>query len=380
MKRTPTPVFLVFIAVVIVATAGFAYGAFGADMQGSLSLIGLDRMTGEIGIVVVSDAPACGATVPWVEAGAGAVVTQGDVIPGWGPRGLVLLRQGMPIEEVCRTLFQSNAAQQRTQIGIVDRDGQPCGMTGSEVINFSGGRLDTTLAVTGNSISYTYALDATADSFLVRRALPLPERLIESIAFGAASTRGPLRSAALLVGRVDPDRAESATAWISLRVDDSPKPLEDLVRLFRYHAAARLVESHLHFAEQFDSLLARATRASEKAEAKARGARERARSRNLLEAALADTSLDPQALNAMAWGLAQHGTWLPEAGKAIDLALAKQPKNRSFLDTAAEIAGRRGLKKAARDFAYRASLVGPRDPYLYERVKVYGGTPTTPGH
>jgi uncharacterized Ntn-hydrolase superfamily protein len=351
-----------------------------ADMQGSVSIVAMDRITGEMGVAVVSDAPGVGGVVPWVEAGVGAIATQGEVVPGWGPRGLALLRRGTPVEEVCRELFQSHPGHARTQIGVIDRDGQPCGTTGLELINFSGGLLDTTIAVTGNSISYTDALSATADTFFTMRTTPLPQRLLVALATGARKARGPLRSAALVVGRADPERAESATAWISLRVDDSADPIADLERLYRYHAAARLVESHLHFADQFDSLRARATRPSEQAEAAARGAAERALARTLLDAALADTTTDPQALNALAWALALRNTWLDEADRANQRTLERQPKNRAFLDTAAEIAFRRGKKKAALDYAYRASLIGPRDPYLHNRVKQFGGTPTTPGY
>ena len=76
-----------------------------ADMQGTLSIVALDRATGQVGVVVISDAPGCGADVPWVEAGLGAIATQGEVNRTWGPRGLELLRRGIPPQAVCDTLY-----------------------------------------------------------------------------------------------------------------------------------------------------------------------------------------------------------------------------------------------------------------------------------
>ncbi len=350
---------------VFVVAATLATPAAAADMQGALSIVAMDRASGEIGIVVVSDAPACGAEVPWLEAGVGGLATQGDVAPGWGPRGLELLRRGVPPQAVCDTLYRNDPGYLRRQVGVMDRNGRTGGYTGLELIGFSGGVIDSLLAVQGNSLSYTTALMGLHDTVLTMAALPLPERLLAAIAWGASQARGPLRSAALLVGRVDPERPESAVRWISLRVDDHRSPVAELTRLFRIHAAARLVESHLHFAGR-----ARQAGATPLEQA------ERARAGQLLAAALADTTLPPQALNAMAWGLAQHGAHLASAAKAIERALAREPKNRSFLDTAAEVALKRGDRAGALAYARRAAAAAPRDEHLRERVKVLGGAVT----
>jgi uncharacterized Ntn-hydrolase superfamily protein len=347
---------LAWTAVILVALAPARAGA--ADMQGSLSIIALDRASGTIGIAVISDAPACGAEVPWLEAGVGAIATQGDVNPGWGPRGLALLRAGIPPQAVCDSLYRNDPVYPRRQVGVIDKNGACGGYTGIDLIGFSAGTIDTTVAVQGNSLSYTTALFAAHDTMFAHPDLPLPERLLHAITFGSTQTRGPLRSAALVVGRVDPERPESATHWISIRVDDNRAPVYELKRLYSIHAASRLVESHLHFAEQ-------ARRAGDAALEKA----ERARAGQLIAGAMADTTLPVHALNAMAWGLAQHGVLLDRAATAVDRALLREPKNRSFLDTASEIALRRGDKKAALDYAKRAIEIATRDEYLHERVK-----------
>jgi uncharacterized Ntn-hydrolase superfamily protein len=350
------------VACVLAGAPAVVRPAGAADMQGSLSLLGLDRASGAIGVAVVSDAPACGASIPWVEAGVGAIATQGEVNPSWGPRGLELLKAGVPPQAVCDTLYRNDPGYLRRQVGVLDRSGATGGFSGLELIGFSGGVIDTLVAVQGHSLSYTTALMATHDTFTVHPELALPERLLHALAFGATQARGPLRSAALLVGRVDPGRPESATRWISLRVDDSATPVADLQRLYRDFAAARLVESHLRFAD----LAARA-------QSPARERADRARAGALLAAALADTSVGAQAMNALAAGLALRGEHLDQAAAAAARALAREPRNRAFLDTASHVAERRGDRAAALDYAKRAAAVAPRDEYLRERVKTLDG-------
>jgi uncharacterized Ntn-hydrolase superfamily protein len=331
--------------------------AVAADMQGSLSIVALDRASGQIGVVVISDAPSCGADVPWVEAGLGAIATQGDVNRSWGPRGLELLRQGIPPQAVCDSLYRNDPHYLTRQVGVLAWNGVTGGYTGLELIGFSGGVIDSFLAVQGNSLSYTNALMAVHDTMVARAGMPLPERLLQSITFGASQARGPLLSAALIVGRVDPEHPESATGWISLRVDDHRAPVHELLRRYRDHVAARLVESHLSFAGQ-------AKRAGNAALEKT----ERARAESLVHAALADTLVSAHALNAMAWGLARHGALAAEARTAIDRALTREPTNRSFLDTAAELALKRGDRAAALDYLKRATAVATRDEYLRDKA------------
>lgn len=357
------PVTFALATLVAFAAPGLVPGSAGAAvMQGSFSIIGLDRASGAIGIAVVSDAPACGADVPWVEAGVGAVATSGEVNPGWGPRGLALLRAGIPPQAVCDSLYRNDPHYLRRQVGVLDAHGQPGGYTGLELIGYSGGVIDTFCAVTGNSLSYTDALMAARDSFVALRDEALPDRLLAVLGFGATKARGPLRSAALLVGRADPERPLDASRWIDLRVDDSDDPVGDLARLYRDHCAARLVESHLHRAD-----------GHRRAGAAALAASEQRRGEALIARALADTSLHASALAALAWHLAQRGEHLDAARQAVDRALAREPKNRSFLDTATEVAVRRGDTKAALDYAQRAFAAAPRDEYLFERAKVLGG-------
>ena len=344
-----------------------ASNAAAADMQGSFSVVALDRAGGTIGVVVVSDAPAAGAEVPWVEAGVGALATQGDVNTSWGPRGLALLRRGVAPQAVCDSLYRNDPHFLVRQVGVVDWNGVSGGYTGLELIGFSAGVIDSFLAIQGNSLSYTTALLAMRDTMIAHADLPLPERLLTSMAWGATQARGPLRSAALVVGRVDPEHPEYATGWISLRVDDHRSPVAELLRRYKEHAAARLVDSHLGFAE-------RAKRGGDIAREKT----ERSRAEQLARAALADTTVSAHSLNAMAWALTRRGALPQQAKAASERALAREPKNRSYLDTAAEIALKAGDRAKALELLEAARAIAPRDEYLREKAAEVGKSAATP--
>ena len=60
----------------------------------TFSIVARDPVTGDMGVAVQSHWFAVGAEVTWGEAGVGVVATQSFVDPGYGPRGLALMRSG----------------------------------------------------------------------------------------------------------------------------------------------------------------------------------------------------------------------------------------------------------------------------------------------
>src|SRR5438552_3553303 len=124
MRRT---VVLVSLAVLAPASAGATY-----------SIVARDPATGELGVAVQSHWFQVGAIVPWAEAGVGAVATQANAEPGYGPRGLALLREGKSAKEALAALLAKDPEREVRQVAIVDARGEVAAHTGSGTIAFAG--------------------------------------------------------------------------------------------------------------------------------------------------------------------------------------------------------------------------------------------------
>jgi|SRR5580700_1150740 hypothetical protein len=97
----------------------------GADCaQATYSIVACDAKTRECGVAVETNNLAVGASVPYAQAGVGAVASQFETNPHYGPRGLALLAQGMsPAEAMKKILaedgnFDGQGIAAR-QVGIV---------------------------------------------------------------------------------------------------------------------------------------------------------------------------------------------------------------------------------------------------------------------
>jgi uncharacterized Ntn-hydrolase superfamily protein len=336
-----------------------------ADMQGTLSIVGMDGRTGELGVIVVSRTPAVGNVAPWVQAGVGAMATQGDVNASWGPLGLALLRGGMAPQSVVDSLCRADSGFVRRQVGLLDRHGMPGGFTGLELVNWSGGVLDSFVAVQGNSLPRP---DVVHEAHRIFRGSPdreLAERLLASLdaALAADSTaRRGLVSAALLVGRSHPGRPEDASRYVFVRVDEADDPVAALHRQLAAWQAMRLVGAHLEYAE-----LARRSAAPG---APAVAGEEEARARAIVTRALADSAAGAPELNAMAWALARRGLWLADARQAAARALALAPARLDVIDTNVEVALRQGRWDDAKGLVDMALVLSPHDEYMAERARV----------
>src|SRR5918994_2427901 len=63
------------------------------------SIVARDPATGQLGVAVQSHWFSVGSIVSWAEPGVGAVATQAFAEPAYGPRGLTLMRDGVPAPE-----------------------------------------------------------------------------------------------------------------------------------------------------------------------------------------------------------------------------------------------------------------------------------------
>lgn len=191
------------------------------------SIVARDPATGAYGVAVTTKFFAVGALCPHAMSGTGALATQAFVNPTWGPRGLRMLSDELPAEEIVRRLVASDDGREARQLHVVDRDGKTAAHTGKDCIGWCGHKTGDGFSVAGNMLAGESVVDATFASFAASTK-PLAERFLDALDAGQAEggdKRGK-QSAALIV-YTDQDYPA-----LSLRVDDHAEPLVELRRLY----------------------------------------------------------------------------------------------------------------------------------------------------
>jgi len=180
---------------------------------------------------------AVGCIVPWAEPLVGAIATQAWANPGYGPDGLALLREGVPVEGVIAQLTEADDQRAHRQLGVVDRNGRAATYTGDACTSWAGGRTGPCFAAQGNILVSQETVDALAETFEGTIDKPLPERLLDCLdaAQAAGGDRRGQQSAALLVVGPEQGYAGLSNTFVDLRVDDHERPLLELRRVFGLH-------------------------------------------------------------------------------------------------------------------------------------------------
>jgi uncharacterized Ntn-hydrolase superfamily protein len=202
------------------------------------SIAACDLEAGQWGVATQSKFLAVGSVVPWAEPQVGAIATQAYANPRYGPEGLSLLREGLSAEEVVERLTSADDDRDHRQLGVVDGKGGSATFTGSECMDWAGGRTGPCYAAQGNILVSAATVDAIAESFESSSG-PLVERLMACLdaAQAAGGDRRGQQSAALLVVEQDGGYAKLSDTVVELRVEDHERPLEELRRLYRLHEA-----------------------------------------------------------------------------------------------------------------------------------------------
>src|SRR5271157_1876183 len=111
--------------------------AWAEGAAATYSVVACDAKTRECGVAVQTNNLAVGASVPYAQAGVGAVASQFETNPHYGPRGLALLAKGIGPAEVMKKLlaedgnFDGEGIEAR-QVGMVSIDGRVANYTGEE--------------------------------------------------------------------------------------------------------------------------------------------------------------------------------------------------------------------------------------------------------
>ncbi|MCS7240265.1 MAG: DUF1028 domain-containing protein [Candidatus Bipolaricaulota bacterium] len=202
----------------------------------TFSIVACDPKTGELGVAVQSKFLAVGAVVPWAKAGVGAIATQSYANTSYGPKGLRLLAQGLPPQEVLDRLTAKDRERELRQIGLVNAQGQAAAFTGEKCLPWAGQIVGENFACQGNILVSERVVEAMAEEF-TRAKGPLAERLLAALAAGQAAggDRRGQQSAALLVVKERGGYGGFNDRYIDLRVDDHPQPIAELKRLYELH-------------------------------------------------------------------------------------------------------------------------------------------------
>ncbi len=212
--------------------------------QATYSIVACDAKTRECGVAVQTNNLAVGASVPYAQAGVGAVASQFETNPHYGPRGLVLLAQGFGPAEVMKKIlaedgnFDGEGIESR-QVGIVSVDGRGANYTGEETAHadWAGARSGVGYSIQGNGLVGPTVVEAMERAFLKTEGA-LAERLMAALVAGdaAGGQKTGRESAALLVKTMDGFPMD-----IDLRVDDSNDPVGGLRKLFDMQSARQQV-------------------------------------------------------------------------------------------------------------------------------------------
>ena len=202
------------------------------------SIAACDRDAGQWGVATQSKFLSVGSVVPWAEPGVGAIATQAYANPRYGPEGLALLRDGLSAEEVVERLTSADEGRDHRQLGVVDGQGRAASYTGSECMEWAGGRTGDCYAAQGNILVSAETVDAIAETFESSSG-PLATRLLDCLdaAQAAGGDRRGQQSAALLIVEKDGGYAGLSDVVVELRVEDHERPLEELRRLYGLHDA-----------------------------------------------------------------------------------------------------------------------------------------------
>lgn len=206
------------------------------------SIVARDPETGELGVAVQSHWFSVGSTVPWAEAGVGAVATQSFVDPTYGKLGLDLMRAGRGAPESLAGLLATDSASQVRQVAMIDAKGRVAAHTGDKCISAAGHVVGENFSVQANMMEKDTVWPAMAKAFREAKG-DLAERMLAALE-AAEAQGGDIRgrqSAALIVvsGKA------SGRPWVDrkfdLRVEDAPTPLKELRRLVTLQRAYNLM-------------------------------------------------------------------------------------------------------------------------------------------
>ncbi len=234
MRNALTPMLLL-----IAASGSVTNERAAADpLAHTYSIVARDPLTGNFGVAVQSHWFQVGPIVPWAAAGVGAVATQSFVKVDYGPRGLELMKSGKSAAQALELLLAEDPQKDVRQVAMVDARGRVSAWTGPKCIIAAGDQQGKGYSVQANLMDKDTVWPAMARAYESAEG-DLAARMLAAL--GAAEAKGGdirgRQSAAVLVVAAEPSGKPWVDRLVDLRIDDHPRPLEELRRLLTLHRA-----------------------------------------------------------------------------------------------------------------------------------------------
>jgi uncharacterized Ntn-hydrolase superfamily protein len=209
----------------------------------TFSIVARDTTTGELGVAVQSHWFSVGSSVPWAEAGVGAVATQSFVEPAYGPRLLGRIRGGERGTDALVSETDTDTLRDVRQVLVIDAKGNAGVYTGQGCMPYCGHHVGRNYVCAGNLLAADKVWDRMAEAF-EKTPGALGDRLIAALEAGQAAggdSRGMQSAAMVVVKMVDPEKPWKNRV-VDLRVEDNAQPIAELKRLYVIRRAYDLAD------------------------------------------------------------------------------------------------------------------------------------------
>lgn len=204
----------------------------------TFSIVARDPENGDMGVAVQSHWFSVGSVVAWGEPGVGVVATQSMVEMSYGPKGLALMRAGVPAPAALEALLRVDEGRELRQVAFLDTFNRVAVHTGKRCIAEAGHESGDGFSVQANMMKYDTVWPAMSKAFREANG-DLAERMLAAMD-AAQACGGDVRgqqSASILIVKGKPTGSIGDDIVMDLRVEDHPQPLVELRRLVNIHRA-----------------------------------------------------------------------------------------------------------------------------------------------
>ncbi len=203
----------------------------------TFSIIARDAVTGQLGVAVQSHWFSVGSLVSFARSGVGAVESTDPI---FGIRCLnQMIRPKHSAQKVLESMIKRDAETEARQIAIIDAKGNVAVHTGSRCFPAAGHVTGNQFSCQANTMKNHTVWSKMKDAFAQKSKLPFAERMVAALEAGqqaGGDIRGQ-QSSSLLVVSSKRSKFPEMERIIDLRVEDHPKPIEELKRLLRLQRA-----------------------------------------------------------------------------------------------------------------------------------------------